>query len=132
MSEIRLIINEILTPYKKGIVKPYEGDDKEECSICMSNDQFTYKNWAELRKCKHSFHHHCIDLWLEKHRTCPICIQNVDDDNDDIDDNDNNENFRRYPPITTQKLFFYCMCGIFLVAASIVAGYLIFEYYVKR
>jgi hypothetical protein len=124
MSEIRLTIK--LLPYKKGIIKPFEGDDKEECSICMSNDQFTYKNWAELRKCKHSFHHHCIDLWLEKHRTCPICVQDVDDDNDE-----NNEN-NRYPPIATRELFFSCMCGIFLIASSIVAGYLIFYYYVKR
>lgn len=74
MSEIRLLIND--QPYTTGITKPYEGSHVQECSICLSNDEFTYKSWVEL-KCGHCFHRHCIDLWLENHRTCPICIQEV-------------------------------------------------------
>lgn len=77
MSDIRLLIRE---PYTTGITKPYEGSNAEECSICISNDEFTYKSWVELR-CGHTFHRHCIDLWLENHRTCPICVQDVDGKN---------------------------------------------------
>lgn len=76
MSEVRLLIREPY-PYTTGIIKPYEGSNAEECSICISNDEFTYKSWVELR-CGHAFHRHCIDLWLENHRTCPICVQDVD------------------------------------------------------
>ena len=105
MSEIRLIIQD--TSYKIGITKPYEGDGKEDCSICMSNDQFTYKNWIELR-CGHCFHRHCIDLWLENHRTCPICVQDVDENQQRI-----------YDPIDIQRAFMNCISYIFLIALLI-------------
>ena len=75
MSDVRLIIKQ---PYITGITKPYEGSNAEDCSICIHNDVFTYKNWVKL-KCGHCFHRHCIDLWLENHKTCPICIQDVED-----------------------------------------------------
>lgn len=50
-------------------------DDKiinEQCFICMDN----YKE-SELKRtlptCKHYFHKKCIDKWLKKKASCPIC-----------------------------------------------------------
>lgn len=115
MSEIRLIVRDV--PYVTNLIKPYDGDNAEECSICISNDEFTYKSWVRL-SCDHCFHRHCIDLWLEKHRTCPICVQDVD-----------YENSNRYSEGVSPKLFFGCMCAIFLVTIGML---LIFFYALKK
>lgn len=44
----------------------------ETCFICMDN----YKE-SELKRtlpnCKHYFHKKCIDKWLKKKASCPIC-----------------------------------------------------------
>uniref|UniRef100_A0A182J438 RING-type domain-containing protein n=2 Tax=Anopheles atroparvus TaxID=41427 RepID=A0A182J438_ANOAO len=40
-----------------------------ECSICLE------KIWqdAKLLHCAHTFHRSCIDLWLSRRKSCPIC-----------------------------------------------------------
>ncbi|GFP85992.1 putative RING-H2 finger protein atl12 [Phtheirospermum japonicum] len=43
-----------------------------QCSICLSE----YNEKEVLRimpKCGHSFHVSCIDIWLRKQSTCPVC-----------------------------------------------------------
>lgn len=49
-----------------------EAEDKTCCSICFSD----YKG-SEVVKiipdCGHMFHIDCIDKWLRRHATCPIC-----------------------------------------------------------
>jgi hypothetical protein len=62
--------------YSGTFSKPYSGENKEECNICLDNDSFTYKSWVKLG-CNHYFHKHCIDLWTSVRPTCPICRQNV-------------------------------------------------------
>ncbi len=62
-------------PYLEGVIVPI--DTNEECSICLDNDEYTYKSWVKLNHCSHQYHRHCIDLWLEKHRTCPLCMRDV-------------------------------------------------------
>ncbi|GMN50590.1 hypothetical protein TIFTF001_019754 [Ficus carica] len=47
-----------------------------ECAVCLSK----YEEIEVLRllpKCKHAFHINCIDHWLEKHSTCPLCRHRV-------------------------------------------------------
>ena len=47
-----------------------------ECAVCLSK----FEDVEILRlvpKCKHAFHIDCIDHWLEKHSTCPICRHRV-------------------------------------------------------
>lgn len=75
-----------MKPYVEGIVVPLLGseqgkeEDREDpniCPICLSNDPFTYKSWVMMRNCPHTFHRHCIDLWLESRPTCPLCMCNV-------------------------------------------------------
>ncbi|KAJ1704443.1 hypothetical protein LUZ63_004222 [Rhynchospora breviuscula] len=53
------------------------GDVPEpECAICLSevNEGEEVKL---LPVCMHLFHKDCIELWLEKKRTCPVCRTGV-------------------------------------------------------
>ena len=40
-----------------------------ECIICFENLEENYT----ITTCKHEFHTHCIEQWLEFKTTCPIC-----------------------------------------------------------
>ena len=41
------------------------------CAICMTNYQSKEK--VRVMPCSHHFHMDCIDCWLDKKPTCPIC-----------------------------------------------------------
>lgn len=48
-----------------------------ECAVCLSK----FEDSEVLRllpKCKHGFHMNCIDKWLERHSSCPLCRYKVD------------------------------------------------------
>ncbi|XP_021893606.1 RING-H2 finger protein ATL29-like [Carica papaya] len=48
-----------------------------ECAICLC--EFTDDDMLRLlTTCYHVFHQECIDLWLESHRTCPVCRGDLD------------------------------------------------------
>lgn len=53
------------------------GVDSNTCSICLDE----YCNGDELRilPCLHSFHTHCIDSWLHRNATCPVCKLDIND-----------------------------------------------------
>lgn len=34
--------------YEGVYLKPYSGENREECNICLDNDAFTYKSWVKL------------------------------------------------------------------------------------
>ncbi|CAI8584078.1 unnamed protein product [Vicia faba] len=69
-----------------------------ECAICLME----FEDDSMLRHltiCCHVFHQECIDLWLESHKTCPVCRTDLDlnpnqtskqGDNDNENNNDNN------------------------------------------
>jgi hypothetical protein len=46
-------------------------DDSIRCVVCLSN----YLHGEEVRKlrCQHEFHSSCIDEWLVRNPSCPIC-----------------------------------------------------------
>ncbi|KAK6789408.1 hypothetical protein RDI58_013207 [Solanum bulbocastanum] len=47
-----------------------------ECCVCLSK----FEDIEILRlipMCKHAFHINCIDQWLEKHSTCPLCRHKI-------------------------------------------------------
>lgn len=51
-------------------------EEDTQCSICLSE----YQENEVLRimpKCGHSFHLSCIDIWLRKQSTCPVCRLSV-------------------------------------------------------
>ncbi len=58
---------EILPKYKKV---PRDLINKE-CSICQQ--VYKEKEYARELKCKHVYHKKCIDKWLKKNPSCPIC-----------------------------------------------------------
>lgn len=54
-----------------------------ECTICLSKFE-DVEILRPLPKCKHAFHIDCIDHWLEKHSSCPICRHKVNPEDQTI------------------------------------------------
>ncbi|XP_059637120.1 E3 ubiquitin-protein ligase ATL42-like [Cornus florida] len=50
-----------------------------ECVVCLSKFEDT-EILRLLPKCKHAFHINCVDQWLEKHSSCPLCRVKVSAD----------------------------------------------------
>jgi len=46
-------------------------DDSRVCIICL--DTYARGERIRLLPCVHRFHVDCIDQWLKKHTTCPLC-----------------------------------------------------------
>ncbi|CAI9755762.1 unnamed protein product [Fraxinus pennsylvanica] len=50
-----------------------EEDDLElDCVVCL-NRVSPGEKYKILPTCKHGFHVDCIDAWLQRHSTCPLC-----------------------------------------------------------
>ncbi|EXC37516.1 E3 ubiquitin-protein ligase ATL42 [Morus notabilis] len=47
-----------------------------ECVVCLSKFE-DIEVLRMLPKCRHAFHINCIDHWLEKHSSCPLCRHKV-------------------------------------------------------
>ncbi|KAB5514330.1 hypothetical protein DKX38_028236 [Salix brachista] len=47
-----------------------------ECAVCLSKFE-DIEILRLLPKCKHAFHIDCVDQWLEKHSSCPLCRRKV-------------------------------------------------------
>lgn len=47
----------------------------EACINCQSNqDDNDIKDCRKvIGKCNHTYHFHCIELWVKKQNTCPLC-----------------------------------------------------------
>ena len=41
------------------------------CAICL--DVILEKNNKSIDACKHVFHEDCLNMWLERNRSCPMC-----------------------------------------------------------
>ncbi|KAK6923805.1 Zinc finger, RING-type [Dillenia turbinata] len=52
------------------------GKGELECAVCLSEFQ-EFESLRLLPKCNHVFHPNCIDTWLLKHSTCPVCRANL-------------------------------------------------------
>ncbi|KAJ0258547.1 RING/U-box superfamily protein [Hirschfeldia incana] len=53
-----------------------EEDSSTYCSICLQ-DTADGEKMRRLTACSHCFHADCIDPWLEKRSTCPLCRAQV-------------------------------------------------------
>tara|TARA_Y100000310_G_C20704089_1_gene833134 strand:+ start:23226 stop:23717 length:492 start_codon:yes stop_codon:yes gene_type:complete len=45
--------------------------DDAACAICL--EECDGKLCRRLLKCKHKFHVNCLDVWVAKQHTCPMC-----------------------------------------------------------
>ncbi|HYE72373.1 MAG TPA: RING-H2 finger protein, partial [Blastocatellia bacterium] len=52
-----------------------ESGDKDVCVICQ--DDFQANDLVKRLNCRHMFHAQCIDAWLERSSSCPICNGDV-------------------------------------------------------
>jgi ribosomal protein L40E len=50
-----------------------------QCQVCL--DDFNTGDELRTLTCMHQFHVHCIDPWLKRTATCPICKHNLSNDN---------------------------------------------------
>ncbi len=77
-NAIEIICEKLFLERKKLKLGPYkritQKDTVHTCSICLDNfKEGTYKR--ELC-CGHVFHKKCIDKWVQKDHSCPICRKN--------------------------------------------------------
>jgi hypothetical protein len=47
------------------------GRFEEECSICQ--EIMMEGNVVLKLSCRHAYHTECVQTWLERHNTCPLC-----------------------------------------------------------
>lgn len=45
--------------------------DQDTCSICL--DSYEVNNTVRVLGCCHVYHAHCVELWLRRRPTCPMC-----------------------------------------------------------
>lgn len=65
-------------PTMKFDREAFSSAEDAQCAICLGE----YQEKEVLRimpKCGHSFHLSCIDIWLRKQATCPVCRLSVHD-----------------------------------------------------
>ncbi|KZV41620.1 ring finger protein [Dorcoceras hygrometricum] len=65
-------------PTMKFNREAFSSMEDAQCSICLAE----YEEKEVLRimpKCGHTFHLSCIDMWLRKQLTCPICRISMDE-----------------------------------------------------
>ncbi|KAL6850043.1 hypothetical protein ACP4OV_020670 [Aristida adscensionis] len=48
------------------------GGQREECAVCIAELRDGDEGRA-LPRCGHRFHAACVDAWLRRHTTCPLC-----------------------------------------------------------
>lgn len=61
----------VKTDFKKTKKYICKGKENDNCTICLLEKE----KGEECRRlvCEHSFHLDCIDPWLKKNPTCPLC-----------------------------------------------------------
>ena len=65
-------------------------DEQKSCAVCLLDFQDgdtigCSKNfWDDNASCRHIFHKECLQAWLTKHTTCPMCRQTMVSDPDSM------------------------------------------------
>ena len=54
-----------------GVVDDHLEYGQDTCSICL--DGYECENRVRVLRCNHVFHTGCIDNWLRRRPTCPMC-----------------------------------------------------------
>ena len=81
-----------------------KSNDNNCCSICFE----TLKN-KSCRKliCNHQFHINCIDKWLSKNNSCPICRHVLENEKIFIESSNRQDNYFDFNPILKYLLLSY-------------------------
>ncbi|OXU24842.1 hypothetical protein TSAR_015111 [Trichomalopsis sarcophagae] len=58
-------------------------DKREQCPVCIRD--FETGNTAKALPCEHNFHKECIEPWLEKTNSCPLCRYELPTDDEDYE-----------------------------------------------
>ncbi|CAA2994447.1 E3 ubiquitin- ligase RHA2B-like [Olea europaea subsp. europaea] len=60
----------------KFIYRRNPNSELQECAICRS--EFVAGEKIRELKCKHMFHRHCVEKWLQEYKaTCPLCRSSI-------------------------------------------------------
>lgn len=69
--------------WRKAVLQDFgeilmESNAEATCAICLDG----YKKGEKattLPECKHQFHTECVEIWLERNATCPVCRRLADE-----------------------------------------------------
>ncbi|XP_013421706.1 RING finger protein 215-like [Lingula anatina] len=53
----------------------HDDSERDTCAVCL--DVFLPRQKIRVLPCYHEFHTKCVDTWLIKNRTCPLCKRNI-------------------------------------------------------
>merc|ERR1711916_41091 len=58
---------------KRYAPKDFPDEEDRKCVICLGE----YEEGDDLRRlgCGHNFHIECVDEWLKRNFTCPLCVR---------------------------------------------------------
>jgi hypothetical protein len=77
--ETNLLRSDIVRNRPKYVAIRYKNmSNKKEhtsCPICF--DDYTDNCFVSETECKHNFHEECLEKWMERNNTCPICRKNL-------------------------------------------------------
>lgn len=48
---------------------------EDNCTVCLV--EFVHSDVCRYTPCFHYFHINCLEQWLKKHETCPICRKDL-------------------------------------------------------
>ncbi|XP_061162816.1 RING finger protein 215-like [Saccostrea echinata] len=74
-SALRDLTFKALSSMKTKKVKKNQVSPHDLCAICL--ELFNKKQKLRVLPCSHEFHTKCVDPWLVKNRTCPLCKFNI-------------------------------------------------------
>jgi len=93
----------------------------EKCSICLNN--IIVNDLNTLCQNKHIFHTECINLWLLRKNTCPLCRKSIVI-NSEIENNiDENIDIIFENKYIRNLYYFYLIIGLLLIIANCIINY---------
>jgi hypothetical protein len=69
------ICEDLLNTQKYESLTDQEINDNKSCVICF--EEYKGDNIISKIICKHIFHTKCLNMWIEKNQSCPLCRQEI-------------------------------------------------------